>query len=76
MKLINEEKTRLILAILVGFIMGFGFLTIQYQDRDYTAQDLANAYERGSREALKINPASDRLEIVCAALWFAEQAKE
>jgi hypothetical protein len=72
----NREIIRLILATTAGFLIGFGTLMIQYWDRGFSKQDMIEAYDTGYDEALKTNPASDRLEIVCAALWFAEQVKE
>jgi hypothetical protein len=72
----NKELIRLILAITAGFFIGFSTLMIRYWDRGFSAQDIAAAYDTGYKEALIINPASDRLEIVCAALWFAGQVKE
>jgi len=76
MDLENEEILRLIVAVTVGFVIGFSTLMIQYWDRGFSKQDMAEAYDTGYNEALKTNPASDRLEIVCAALWFAGQVKE
>jgi hypothetical protein len=76
MYLKNEEIIRLIVAITVGFAIGFSTLMIQYWDRGYSKAEIAQAYDRGYDEALKTNPASDRLEIVCAALWFADQFEE
>ena len=76
MNLENEEILRLIVAVTVGFVIGFSTLMIQYWDRGFSKQGMAEAYDTGYNEALKTNPASDRLEIVCAALWFAGQVKE
>ncbi len=76
MDLENEEILRLIVAVTVGFVIGFSTLMIQYWDRGFSKQDMAKAYDTGYNEALRTNPASDRLEIVCAALWFAGQVKE
>jgi hypothetical protein len=76
MNLENEEILRLIVAVTVGFVIGFSTLMIQYWDRGFSKQNMVEAYDTGYNEALKTNPASDRLEIVCAALWFAGQVKE
>lgn len=35
----------------------------------------ANGVEEGRKNALKINPPSDELELACAALWVSEQSK-
>ena len=31
--------------------------------------------EEGHKQALKLDPPSERLELVCAALWVSEQSK-
>ena len=76
MDFINEEHKRLILALVIGFLAGFLPMLIQYWDRGYSSADIKNAYQTGYDEALKTNPASDRLEVVCAALWFYDQAQK
>jgi hypothetical protein len=40
------------------------------------AQAKMEGYERGATEALFISPPSERLEMVCAGLWFSEVGKE
>jgi hypothetical protein len=40
------------------------------------AQAKMEGYERGVTEALSISPPSERLEMVCAGLWFSEVGKE
>jgi hypothetical protein len=35
----------------------------------------ANGVEEGRKNALKINPPSDEMELACAALWIGEQSK-
>ena len=76
MDFINEEHKRLIIALVAGFLVGFLPMIVQYWDRGYSRADMAAAYDRGYDEALRTNPASDRLEIVCAALWFYDQAQK
>lgn len=76
MDFMNEEHKRLIIALVAGFLAGFLPMLMQYWDRGYSSADIKNAYDRGYDEALKTNPASDRLEIVCAALWFYDQAQK
>ena len=76
MDLENEEILRLIVAVTVGFVIGFSTLMIQYWDRGFSKQDMTEAYNTGYNEALRTNPASDRLEIVCAALWFYDQSQK
>ena len=34
------------------------------------------AYAKGRAEALRTNPVSEELELVCAGLWVGEQAKK
>jgi 2-polyprenyl-6-methoxyphenol hydroxylase-like FAD-dependent oxidoreductase len=36
----------------------------------------AQGYEMGTKQALSISPPSERLEMVCAGLWFGETGKE
>ena len=76
MNLDNNEHKRLIIAVVAGFLVGFLPMLVQYWDRGYSRADMAKAYDRGYDEALKTNPASDRLEIVCAALWFYDLAQK
>lgn len=76
MDFINEEHKRLIIALMAGFLVGFLPMLVQYWDRGYSRADVAKAYDRGYDEALMTNPASDRLEIVCAALWFYDQSQK
>jgi hypothetical protein len=33
-------------------------------------------YELGAKQALSVSPPSERLEIVCAALWFSDIGEE
>lgn len=76
MNLKNKEIIKLIIALAAGFLIGFSTITIQYWDRGSSTEDMANAYDTGYNEALKTNPPSDRLEIVCAALWFRGGVEE
>jgi hypothetical protein len=76
MDFMNEESKRLIIAVVAGFLVGFLPMLVQYWDRGYSRADMAQAYQTGHDEALKTNPASDRLEIVCAALWFYDLAQK
>ena len=76
MDFMNEESKRLIIAVVAGFLVGFLPMMAQYWDRGYSRADIKNAYQTGYDEALKTNPASDRLEVVCAALWFYDLAQK
>ena len=35
----------------------------------------ANGVEEGRKNALKINPPSDEMDLACAALWIGEHSK-
>jgi len=76
MNLFSDEHKRLTVALMAGFLAGFLPMLAQYWDRGYSSADMVKAYQTGHDEALKTNPASDRLEIVCAALWFYDQAQK
>lgn len=58
-----------ILVILIGIIL---YQTIQYRFDDKYEQ----GYADGLKSALKTNPPSDELEMVCAGLWVGEQNKK
>jgi hypothetical protein len=76
MNLKNRENIKLIIALAAGFLIGLGSIMIQYWDRGSSTEDMVNAYDNGYNEALKTNPPSDRLEIVCAALWFRGEVEK
>ena len=40
------------------------------------AQAKMEGYERGTKEALSVSPPSERLEMVCAGLWFSNIGEE
>lgn len=40
------------------------------QEREFQAKDLIQSYEKGFKDALNAERPSERLEYVCAALWF------
>ncbi len=52
-------------VLIVAAVMG---LWIPYK--------MDEAYAKGRAEALKTNPVSAELELVCAGLWVGEQAKK
>jgi hypothetical protein len=56
-----------------GFITGIAFISfIIFWTADQTIEpaDLVQSYEKGFRDALSVDRPSERLEYVCAALWF------
>ena len=59
-------------TLLLGIILGLGYFLI---DNAFERQ-----YKRGFAEgrgmALKTNPPSEELEMVCAGLWVGEQNKK
>ena len=63
-----------IAALLMGFATGLIVcaVIVALVPR-ITTDDLIEAHARGQREALKINPASEALERVCAGLWMDSQ---
>jgi hypothetical protein len=70
MNYINNDIARICWAAILGIVVGGSTVMIQYRDRGFTKEDLAAAYQQGQTDALKVSPPSDRLEAVCAALWF------
>lgn len=58
--------------ILIGAIIGLGYLLVERAfDRQYQA-----GLREGRAMALKTNPPSEELEMVCAGLWVGEQNKK
>ena len=56
-------------AILVGVIVGLGYFLIDNAlDRQYQ-----RGFAEGRGIALKTNPPSEELEMVCAGLWVGKQ---
>ena len=56
-------------AILVGVIVGLGYFLIDNAlDRQYQ-----RGFAEGRGMALKTNPPSEELEMVCAGLWVGKQ---
>jgi hypothetical protein len=58
--------------ILLGVLIGLGyFLFDNALDRQYN-----RGFAEGRGIALKTNPPSEELELVCAGLWIGEQNKK
>lgn len=72
----KKELVRLVLVATSAFFLGYFSLLIQGWGQGFSAEDMVNSYDTGYNEALRTNPASDRLEVVCAALWFGSQVRE
>ena len=62
------------IRLLIGFVLGLVVYAWWY-DRMATLRptDLVEAYEKGRKDALKINPVSAELDITCAGLWMGQQ---
>jgi hypothetical protein len=63
---------KIIKYILVTALVVVFYLLIKQR---YTDEDQAG-YAEGMRVALKTNPPSEELEMVCAGLWVGEQNKK
>lgn len=58
---------------IAGFIVGtmlVAFLAIWKEAQTIEPSDLVKSYEKGFQDALDAERPSERLEYVCAALWF------
>ncbi len=58
-----------------GFLLGVAFISFIIfwtADQSIAPKDLVEAYDRGVRDALDASRPSERLEYVCAALWFKQ----
>ena len=66
-----------IIGLIIGFLCGVGWLHLMYkvQDKEIQAKDLVESYEKGFLDALNAERPSERLEYVCAALWFKGDQK-
>ena len=58
-------------ALILGFAIGavWMFFTVGYK-KSIEPSDLVKSYEKGFQDALNAERPSERLEYVCAALWF------
>jgi hypothetical protein len=57
---------------LLGAIIGVGWLLVDHRiDKAH-----AEGFKVGMNYALKTNPPSEQLELVCAGLWVGEQNKK
>jgi len=59
--------------IVTGIVMGS--IAILYHHHAVAEAGL-KGYELGAKQALSVSPPSERLEYVCAALWFSEIGEE
>jgi hypothetical protein len=64
---------RTALLIVLGVV---GLSTAVLYHHNAVAEAGLKGHERGAKEALSISPPSERLEMVCAGLWFSEVGKE
>jgi hypothetical protein len=64
---------------IAGFIVGtmlVVFLAIWKEAQTIEPSDLVKSYEKGFQDALNAERPSERLEYVCAALWFKGEKNE
>jgi hypothetical protein len=64
---------RTALLIVLGVV---GLSTAVFYHHLAVAQAKMEGYELGAKEALSISPPSERLEMVCAGLWFSDIGEE
>jgi len=59
-------------VLLLGIILGLGYFLIDNAfERQYK-----RGFAEGKSTALKNNPPSEELEMICAGLWIGEQNKK
>ena len=64
---------------IAGFIVGtmlVAFLAIWKEAQTIEPSDLVKSYEKGFQDALNAERPPERLEYVCAALWFKGEKNE
>ena len=64
---------RTALLIVLGVV---GLSTAVLYHHLAVAQARVEGYELGAKQALSISPPSERLEMVCAGLWFSDIGEE
>lgn len=57
-------------GIIAGALLALGLSHVFKEQAQITPKDLFQAYEKGFQDALNAERPSERLEYVCAALWF------
>jgi hypothetical protein len=62
-------------ALLIVTGVAMGSIAILYHHHAVAEAGL-KGYELGAKKALSVSPPSERLEYVCAALWFSEIGEE
>ena len=65
-----------IVGLIIGFICGVGWLHLMNRAKQIEPNDLVKSYEKGFQDALNAERPSERLEYVCAALWFKGEKNE
>jgi hypothetical protein len=60
--------------LIVGGIVACSTAFLYHQHA--VAQAKVEGYALGAKEALSVSPPSDRLEMVCAGLWFSDIGQE
>ena len=64
---------RTALLITAGVV---GLSTAVLYHHHAVAEARVQGYAQGSKDALSVSPPSDRLEMVCAGLWFSDIGQE
>lgn len=62
-------------AILIGLLSGVvaSWVVLKVTPLEASAEALITAYDQGKRDALRTNPVSMDLEMVCLGLWANKQ---
>ena len=60
--------------LIVAGVVGLSTAVLYHQHA--VAEAGLRGYEMGAKKALSVSPPSERLEMVCAGLWFGETGKE
>jgi hypothetical protein len=62
-------------ALLIGILSGLvaSYTVVQVWPPEIPAEALMVAYDQGKKDALRTNPVSMDLEMVCLSLWAGKQ---
>ena len=61
-------------ALLILGVVGLSTAVLYHHNA--VAQAKVEGYELGAKQALSVSPPSERLEMVCAGLWFSDIGEE
>ena len=65
------SEIKLIGALTFGFLVGIAAMKLD--GFEPMREQYRLGFENGTKDALRMNPASEELELVCAGLWIGEQ---